>query len=214
MDTIQQIVGKALKGEDYAPLMATMTDDEKVKANLAIRDAADSAAKTELDKVSGIRKERERLEKPNEQKADETFKKFADEQRVKAKNKFFADKRFTLTDDEKAQVEAEFAQRGSDKVDADLIFSDYVKAYASVKSDFLIGQQEEAEKAKKGAQEFMAGQAQVNYGVSQPDDQKYTQAAKDLMKDWNKQGLKGKTLDEAQALVNRGFDWKKRSLSS
>lgn len=60
----------------------------------------------------------------------------------------------------------------------------------------------------------MNSQSSVDFKVSSPDDQKYSESAKELYKDWVKSGIKNKTLDDAQNLVNRGSSWKARDLSS
>lgn len=213
MDT-KEIVEKALKGEDIAPIVANLSDEEKTQVNIAIKDAAESASKSELEKLTGLRKEMARVQNKENDKANEVFSKFRSDQLDKAKQRFFADPRFKMTEDMKKLVEQEFERRGSDRVDADLIYEDLKKSYAVVNSDDLLKEKERVIELEKNAQDFMNSQASVDFKVSAPDDQKYSESAKQLYKDWVKSGIKNKTLDDAQALVTRGSDWKARNISA
>lgn len=213
MDT-KEIVEKALKGEDISPIVANLSDEEKTRVNLAIKDAAESLSKSELEKLTGLRKEMARVQNKENDKANEVFSKFRNDQLEKAKQRFFSDPRFSMTEDKKKLVEQEFESRGSDRVDADLIFEDLKKSYAVVNSDDLLKEKERAVELEKNAREFMNSQSSVDFKVSSPDDQKYSESAKELYKDWVKSGIKNKTLDDAQNLVNRGSSWKARDLSS
>lgn len=106
---------------------------------------AGETATTELDKVSGLRKEKQRVESLvseaqkvilNAENAKKTLEQtksqvtqFRQEQVEKAKAKFFSS--FGVSDEDKPKIEEKFAKLDSGKVDADLIFSDFVSSYAA-----------------------------------------------------------------------------------
>ena len=142
------------------------------------------------------------------------FEKFKGEQAQKAKDKFTADPKFSLTPQEKEAFDREYDKVKSDSVDAELIFRDLKKAYFVVKGDELISSRDKVVSLEKNAAEWNAAQAGAGGGSGgSPDNDKYSQAAKDLFQDWRKAGLKNKTLDQAQSLVEKGGNWKNRSLS-
>jgi hypothetical protein len=212
MDTTK-IVEKALKGEDYSVDIKDFSDEDKTKVTIAIRDAADVAAKANLAKLAGTGKEIQRREEKekNEAKEDQVFQTFASEQLAEAKKTFYSNPDYPLTDAQKAQVEAEFK---TNKVDAKLIAEDLKKFYVSLDPDKFLKASKRATELEKGAAQFNAGAAGGPSNTGAPgDESKYTPAAKNLFSMWRQQGLTKKTLDDAQKLVNRGFDWQKRDLS-
>jgi hypothetical protein len=209
---INKIVEKALKGEDYSADVKDMTPEDKTKVSLAIRDAADVAAKKELERVSGLRKAGDEIEKKKEQenKDSEFLVKFAGEQLQKAKSEFFSNSDYPLSDAEKAKMEAEFK---TDKTTPEQMLLDLEKFYVAMNSKKFIEAQKKVSAGEKEAAKFMASQAGGGTGGGNPDDPKYTTAAKKLFALWQSQGMKKRTLDDAQKLVDRGVDWHVRKLS-
>ena len=209
----KQIVEKALKGEDYSVDIKDMSDEDKTKITLAIRDAADVAAKENLAKLSGTAKEIQRREEKDKdgKKTEDIVATFASEQFSKAKNAFFSDPDIKLTDAEKAQIEAGFK---TNKVDEQLILSDLKAFYVSLNPDKFLADSKRVKTLEKGAADYNANAAGGgNSGGGAGDDSKYSDAAKKLHAMWQSQGIKRKTMDDAQRIVDRGFDWQKRSLS-
>jgi hypothetical protein len=211
---IKDIVAKALKGEEYVEDTKDFDATQLKELDLEIGKAAKLESDTELAKVTALRKERQRLETPPQKQEDKAQNQFRDEQVELAKEKFFTDPKFKLTDEEKAQFESEFKKLDTGKMTPELIVKDMRKAFAVIKSDSLIDSQEKVNEFEKNAAEFNAGQAGGSGGPGSPDESKYSQAAKDLHKSWVKAGLKNKTLDEAQKLADRGGEWRERNLSS
>ena len=209
MDT-KVIVEKALKGEDYSKDIEAFTDEQKISLNREIATESDKAAKVALEKVTGLRKAAQAVEA----KTDAAFgEKFAKEQRSIAKEKFFSDPKYALTDAEKAEVEAEFIRRGSESYNVDNLISEYKKAYGAVKADSLISGQEKAREFQKNAEQFNASMANGGGTISQADADKYSPEAKELFKEFQKAGFKNRTLDDAQKLINKGADWRKSDLT-
>ncbi len=211
---IKEIVEKALKGEDYQEDIKDFEPENLKNLDLEIGKAAKAEAAAELAKVSGLRKERQRLETPPpEKKEDLVQSQLRTENIALAKEEFFADARFKLSDEEKVLLEAEFKKLDSGKINPKLILVDLKKAYVAINSDKLLDSQERMQGYEKNAAEFNANMAGGSAGAGSPDESKYSQQAKDLHKTWIKQGLKGKTLDDAQKLADRGENWKDRNLS-
>ncbi len=195
----QQIVEKALKGEDYSVDIKDFSDEDKTKVTIAIRDASEAAAKESLAKMSGIKKESERREE--NEKAKASFETFHAEKIQKVKTKFLSDPDLALTDVQKAKIEADFK---TSKVDEELILEDLQAYYAGLNSKKLLEDSKRLREHQKNADDFMAGQAGGGgSGGGSPDDDKYSAAAKDLFKAWQKEGYKKKTLADAQRMVDR-----------
>lgn len=213
---IKDIVGKALKGEDYAADIAEFTEAQHTELSLEIRKASKVEADAELAKTSALRKEQQRLaDKNNPDKKEDTIKsQLRVENLGMAKEKFFANPRYKLSDDKKAQFEEEFKKLDSGKIAPELIMKDLEKAYVAVNSEELLKSKDQVSEFEKNAAEYNANSAGGSSGSGTPDESKYTEAAKALHKSWIKQGIKGKTLDDAQRLTERGEDWKGRNLSS
>lgn len=209
----KDIVDKALKGEDYAELTKDFDAVKLREVDLAISKAAKAEAVTELEKVSGIRKERQRLENPPKPEENGQGQLRVENIQI-AKERFFADSKFKMSDEEKVQFEVEFKKLDSGKIAPELILNDLKKAYAVVNSDKLISSGDRIAEFEKNAAQYNADGAGGSGGQGSPDDTKYSQAAKDIHKSWIKAGIKTKSLDDAQKLADRGGDWKERDLSS
>lgn len=211
---IKDIVEKALKGESYEDDIKDFDDAKVIELNVALKDAFKTEADTELGRVTALRAEKRRLEgNPPEKKEVVAQSQLREENITIAKEEFFADAKFKLTDDEKVQFEAEFKKLDTGKMSPKLIFADLKKAYASVKSESLLENQDKMTEYEKNAATFMADQGGGSGGQGSPDDSKFSQAAKDLFKSWQKQGIKGKTLEDAEKLASRGGEWRERNLA-
>lgn len=208
MDT-KTIVEKALRGEDYRADIEKFTDEEKTQLNLAIRDASDAAAKRELEKVAALRKENERLTQKASEKDTAVVEKFKAEQAEIAKTRFFTD--FQVKPEDQA-VYSEVVKT-IDAVDKDVVYSHLKREYAARNADALLDARKQKEELEKNAAQFIAQGAGANSVISSPDAAKYSQAAKDLYLEWQRNGFKDKTLDDAQKLVEKGTSWKVRNLA-
>lgn len=209
---IKDIVEKALKDEDYSSDITDFDDQKLKELNVALKGAYKTEADTELAKVTALRAEKRRLEGNPPKKEDSVQSQFRDEQVQLAKEKFFADPKFKLSDEEKVQFESTFKKLDTGKIASELIIDDLKSAYAVINRGKLLDSQDKVHQFEKDAAEFNAGQAGGSSGQGSPDESKYSQAAKDLHKSWVKSGVKDKSLEDAQRLADRGGDWKGRNL--
>lgn len=210
----KDIVEKALKGEDYQEDIKDFEPEKLKEVDLAIGKAAKAEADAELAKVTALRKEKQRLDTvPPEKKEDPVQNQLREENVHLAKEEFFANPKFKLSDEERVQFEAEFKKLDTGKIAPKLIIADLRKAFVSVKSEALLDSQDKMVEFEKNAAGFLADQAGGSGGQGSPDENKYSQGAKDLMKKWHSQGIKNKTLEDAQKLIDRGEGWQERSLA-
>ena len=222
MDT-KEIVQKALRGEDYSNDVKDFDETQKSNLSLAIRAAVDAEVKTKREELTAITKEKERRQAqldnpPKDTKKDtEVLTQFREEQVLKAKQKFFSDPKFSLNEQEKTELEETFKRLDSGKVDADLIFNDLKKAFAFIKSDSLLTAGDKLKEFEKNAVMFGVQSAKSTTGSGTGDDNKYSEAARDLHNKWNKAGYSNKTLDDAQRIIDRanstGSDGFSRNIS-
>lgn len=208
MDT-KAIVEKALKGEAYQDDIKDFTPEQLVSFNTSVKEAS----RLELEKVSALRKEGQRVEEKNRISDTAFSEKFRVEQINKAKSRFDSDPRFVLSDKEKTSFETEFKKLDDGSYDAELIFNNMKRTFAVVKADDLIDGRAKAAEYEKNAANFNAQMAGGSGFISAADDEKYSQPAKDLYKEWQKAGYKNKTLDQAQKIADGGTKWKDRSLA-
>ena len=206
---IKVIVEKALKGEDYSVDVKDATPEELSQVHLAIKDAASAASKQELEKIAARRQELERLNKKNLEESDFS-KKFQNEQLQKAREKFFSNPDYQMTDEQKKDFNDNFK---TDKIDADMIMSDMKKYYVAQNPDAFIEAKKKTLEFEKNAAQFIAGQAGGNNIISAPDAEKYSKEAKELFASWHKIGITNKTLEDAEKQVKKGPNWKERKLS-
>jgi hypothetical protein len=212
MDT-KEIVEKALKGEAYEELVKDLDPDQLIQVKKDIAAGFDKQAVEAKDKVSAIRQETQRLEdkkKALESTPIDVQKQFREEQVTKAKDIFF--NTFSLTEEEKTAFEAEFAKVDSGKVDPDFIIKDMKKAYLNLNPDKFIEANKKVQEFEKNAADFNANGAGAPGGGTGGDDDKYTQAARDLHKAWQKQGM-NLTLADAQRQIDKGENWNQNKLS-
>lgn len=212
------IIDKALKGEDYSKEMETIPEDKKTLVYQEVNKALKEASDKELAKVSALRKEGDRIvtKKTEEDLAKEktVFERFQNDQLEKAKRQFFT--QFPLADDAaKNELLAEYGKRNSGSVDSEMIFNDLKKAYAYLNSDNLLENKSKLTEYEKNAANFNASMANASGGAGGQGNQgDYSKAARELYTDWLREGFKGKTLDDAQKLVDKGTKWKDRNLAA
>lgn len=209
----KDIVDKALKGEDYQEEVKDFDETQLKDLDIEIGKAAKVEADSELARVSALRKEKQRLSGVPLEKKDDVQSQLREENIQLAKEEFFADEKFKLSDDEKVQFDSEFKKLDSGKIAPKLILGDLKKAYASIKSESLLENQDKMTEYERNAALHNADMAGGSGGQGTPDESKFTQAAKDLHKSWLKQGIKGKTLEDAQKLADRGGEWRERNLA-
>ena len=209
------IVEKALRGEDYSKDLETLTDDEKITVKRDVIKALGDEEKKETEKLIGLRKAQEIVDKKNQEvKSAETkfIEDFKANQITKAKNLFYS--KFQFKDE--AAKQAFDSSFKTEKADAEMIFEEMKRHYAATNADQLLGLHEKVQQFEKGAIDINAFQANASGGAGNGgggDGDKYSQAAKQLFTDMRNAGFKNVTLDSAQAMVNKGTDWKKTDLS-
>lgn len=209
----KKIIEKALKGEDYSADTVDFTPEQKTALGVEILNAADAAAKAELAKVNGLRQEGQRIIAKTEEekkKGEQTFTdKLRDEQIQKAKTRFYSDKAFPITEEQKVLLDAEFKRLDTGKIDADLIFNDLKKAYVAVNADTFLAEREKSIEDKANAARYNAGASFASHAAASPDGKEYSQEAKAAVAAAQKQGLK-LSLDAAEKVVKQGMDRKFR----
>lgn len=116
------------------------------------------AKRAEADKVAKLKEESEKAEKliSEAKAAKESLEasrgqitQFRQEQIEKAKSKFYSS--FTISDEDKVKVEENFKRLDSGKVDADLIFKDFVSSYAASNPEGYIEAKKKLADMEKGA---------------------------------------------------------------
>lgn len=212
MDT-KEIVEKALKGEDYSLLIKDLPVEEQTKIKLAVRDAADAAAKVNLEKVDALHKEEQRLKDKKDNQVSDVLESFKKEQVEKAKKRFFADTDYPLTDAEKISLESEINSKGIQSTDAEFVFDEIKRIYGSLKVDSLISDKKKAEEGQRGAERFNSQAAGANNSGPTGDPDKYTAPVKELWQKVVQSGHKNFTLDDAKRLFEKGTGYKSRSLA-
>lgn len=199
MSTPKELIEKATKGEvDKEELQTRLdefTDDEK----LEFSSLAKSQSEEILSEFSGLTKEKQRrlqqLEEleakagegaPSPEPAQQEptqFDQFRSEQVLKAKQRL--KQQFELSDEDVAKIEEKFERVDSGKMDADLIYEDFVGAYAFVNRDSLLSaQQKTTDMQKRAAQETMnaAGSSSSNPSADN-DTPEYPEDVKQLARD-------------------------------
>jgi hypothetical protein len=153
--TPEELLEKAktenLSKEELSEMVNDLAPDEQIKfRNLAAQEAKDT-----LSQMTALRAEKNRVEskiKESEAPAAPTpdpMAKFREEQLLKAEIKFKQD--FKLSDEEFTTIKDQFGRVDSGKIDADLIYRDFVGAYAFVNSDSLLAAQKRQENMQQGA---------------------------------------------------------------
>lgn len=201
----KEIIEKALKGESIDSFTANFSEDQKKQLNSEIIKAAEDLKRKTLEELKGLREEKNRVitttEDAKKSKEIEILNSFKKDQQEKAKAKFIAD--FKIPPEKVSEYD-EFL-KDSVIVDADKIYESLTKQYAFKNSDILLKNSKDFEEAKKNAKFFEADLANGGGGsVGSPEDAKYSDAAKQLYKEWQKSGVKH-TLEDAQRVVDNGL---------
>jgi hypothetical protein len=190
----------AVEGENPAidpNVDLTQLSDEQ-KAELKAK--ADQEIADTLEKLKGLRAEKNRVNEKVKEGESEFNQRFRGEQLQKAKAKFIAD--FNLSDDERASVEESFSKIDSGAIDADLIYSDFKKAFALSNVDSLIEAKKRKEELEKNAADFM-GESIGGTDVKPVEGKTYSPEAYDYIKQARKEGI-SLSLEEAEKYVKQG----------
>lgn len=213
MSTPQELIEKATKGEIEVDELKTkvqeLTDEERIEfSNLTKKQSEEI-----LSEFSGLTKEKQRrlqqIEElgqqaepaPSSESAQDPgqFDQFRQEQVLKAKNKLKS--QFDLSDEDLAKVEDQFGKVDSGKIDADLIYEDFVGAYAFVNKDSLLSAQQKTQqmqKAATAATTAAAGSTSANPNA-EPGEKEYPEEVKQLAK------AAGISEDAAEKQLNQGM---------
>jgi hypothetical protein len=155
--TPEEILEKAktesLSKEELTAMVSDLAPDEQIK----FRNLAANEAKETLSQMTALRAEKNRVETKIKDAEPQTpptpapdpMAKFREEQLLKAEIKFKHD--FKLSDDEFTQIKDQFGRVDSGRIDADLIYKDFVGAYAFVNSEALIATQQKQSEMQQGA---------------------------------------------------------------
>ena len=146
-----EIIQKALKGEMTEEEKGTLTDDEKAEI---VKQRDDVVGKV-LGEISGLRKERDRvdtqvLDKKKELETTDTqLTQFRSEQIEKAKERFT--KEFAPSAEDAVRIFEIFAKLDSGKVDADLIYRDIRSSYAAANPEKFLESDTKLRKMEQNA---------------------------------------------------------------
>lgn len=134
----------------FAKAEADKTRGEVAGFREAKRAEADKVAKLkdEVDKAEKLISEA-KVAKESLDASKGQITQFRQEQIEKAKQKFYSS--FTVSDEDKAKVEENFKRLDSGKVDADLIFKDFVSSYAASNPEGYIEAKKKLADMEKGA---------------------------------------------------------------
>ncbi len=212
------IIEKALKEEDYSADISALPAEEQPKAQIAVNSALKKVGDETLAKVSGLRKEKQRIEedltKKQQDNSTATLEAIRSNAMNRGKNKFFSNPVFKVSDEQRTQIESELAKATATFVDEDQVFTELKKIYATLNVDTLVKNGEENMAFRQNAQDFNSMQANGgSTGAGSPDPSKYSKEAQELHKQWLKAGVKDKTLEDAERIVKRGDNWQSRNLS-
>ena len=202
MSTPQELIEKATKGEIETDELKTKLEEFSDEEKLQFSSLAKEQSESILSEFSGLTKEKQRrlqqLEdlgnqaQPSQQTPQEggesnqgenPLNQFREEQVLKAKSRL--KEQFGLSDEDVAKVEEKFGQVDSGKVDADLIYEDFVGAYAFVNKDSLLSAQQKNEEMQQSAVEatVSAAGSTSNQPSNDANEQEYPEEAKQLAKD-------------------------------
>jgi len=208
MQKFQDVLDGKVKREDLTP--EEMPDfykfaGEKAKEEEGRVAGLREAKRTEQERADKAKAdaeaEEERLRKireGNQPKLDPAMQQFRSEQVFKAKTKLLSSVK--LTDEEMRVVEEKFSRLDTGKLDADLIYVDYVSAVAAANPEkylMLTNKQQAAEQAAAEEEQRQAASGGGSSGGG-GDDKKYSDEVKKLSKD------AGISLEAAQKQITQG----------
>jgi len=197
---IKEIAGKELGGEDVSELVKDFTDEQTKEYNKTFLSLSKEAKSKDLAEVVALRKAKADLKQKTDDLSSDQAKQFHEkargEQLVKARSKFLAD--FGLTEDTAKSLDEEFKSVDSGKIDADLIYGDFKKAYAKANADTLIEAQRANKILEKNAVDYNASSAgSSNSGGGSSEGKKYSNEAYEAVKAARVQGIP-LSLDDAE----------------
>lgn len=200
-----KVTNGELEGEELTNTISNLEVDQQAELRKLM---AEDTQKT-MNEMSGIRKEKKRVEELLEERRKELetnqeapkdpepqpapqptnsspqndfATKFREEQKQKAFKKFQSD--FGLSEEEAERINTQFEKMDSGKMDADNIYEDYVGVYAFLNKDKLV----QADKERKAREAAAAAETAKGAGGAQgtPKDgnepPKYSEAAISLAK--------------------------------
>jgi len=135
---LQDYVEGNITGEEFEAKQQTFTEDEKKVfedelAKPGMKDKLATASKKELEKLSALRKEKNRVQDRN---TTDSLEKFRTENIDRASKEFFS--KFNIPVEEQASYVEEFQKNDKGSVNADLIVGDFKKIYATKHADELL----------------------------------------------------------------------------
>lgn len=161
MADIQQEIEELEKKEEE--IKQKQAELESIKSTVEDYENKKIALEKELERIKADLEEtrRQRREK------DETFQeKFRAEQLEKAKQKFFANFKYSDPESQKKLLET-FEKIKGDSVDADLIYQDLVRAHLVLNPEKYINLEKKVEELAGSAEEFLKGQSSSAFvGIS------------------------------------------------
>ena len=206
-----KIVEKAIKSEDYSADVKDFTPEQNTELNLAINKKAKEAADAELARVAALKKEGARVQdKNNEGKVEDAqlLNTFKTEQENAARNEFFSNPDYTLTDSEKAVFDNYVKKLSSGEISKEAHIAVFKAAYGATKPDELVKERKNRIAGEKNAVDFnsrSAGAGGSGPGVSELE--KYSPNVQALYKSWQQSGFSGKnyTIERAKRIVEGGM---------
>ncbi len=211
---MDELLEKYLNGEiakeQFDAELEKLSPEDKVKAEETIsspefRAKAKAAGDKELERVEGLRKERQRLEKEPPKTDTDYAATLRKENVQKAAQRLFTT--FKIPAEDQQHYLDVFGKNDSGHVDTDLIFTDFKRIYAAEHSDELIKIAGEYAQMEQGAEEFNAnnGGAAGGSGDGGGDGgKKYDSAVHEWVKESAKKGIKI-SLEDAKKVLDRGM---------
>lgn len=210
MDTfLEKYLNGEITKEQYEAEVAKLTPEEKAKHNEKmltpeVRAQMSAAATKELEKVEGLRRERQRLEKDPPKPDTDYATTLRKENVEKAAQKLFS--KFSIPTEDQQHYRDVFRNNDSGHVDTDLIYTDFQNIYAGEHSSELLDIAARFADMEQGADEFNAdnGGAPGGAGAGGSDnEEKVSPAVMEYVKEAAKKGVK-LTAKDAKKVLDRG----------
>lgn len=200
---IKEIAEKIVGGENVDELVKDFTPEQKLELEQAALERSRQLRQAELEAVSALRKEKQRLEGKTEDATKQLTEKLRQEQYDKAEKRLIEQFKVDPAEVEKLREAFKIADTG--KFDADLIFEDLKKSYVFVNADTLLKDSQRKSELEKNAAEFMAGAAggSSGDGGAGGSGKNYDPAVLDFVREAQKRGV-SMTPEEAE----RGLGYK------
>lgn len=207
----KEIVGLALEGKDYSEKTKDFTEEQKKELDIQISKAAKEEKTKELESLSAIRKEKNRVQgladEANKNKPN-PLETFAFEQEAAARSEFFADPDHLIPDDKKAEFDDVVKSLSRGEVSKEQKKTVLVRAYGAVMGSTLVDARKKLANMEKNAAEWNSNGANAQGSGAQPDASKYSQEALQLFRSWQSQGFTGPnyTIERAAKVNKDGLD--------